>query len=240
VRKVVAALAALAAIVLVVAAVVLSQGPSGAKGGVRAEYKVVPADGKAPSAQVLADIRAIVERRAIASGIEKPTVAATSPDRILLDLPGLSHADSSGRLVEPIGDLAFVPLGQGRFLEGQRLDVSAYPQLLGGQEVQSIVVRRDNGYALVAVELTALGRQRLAEWTAIHVGDSLGIVLDGTVVSAPQIQTPIPSGELLLTFGQDDPFTLERARSFVAVVSSGPLPMPLVEVSSQVVATFGA
>ena len=108
------------------------------------------------------------------------------------------------------------------------------------EEVQSIVVRRDNGYALVAVELTALGRQRLAEWTAIHVGDSLGIVLDGTVVSAPQIQTPIPSGELLLTFGQDDPFTLERARAFVAVVSSGPLPMPLVEVSSQVVATFGA
>ena len=69
-RKVVAALAALAAIVLVVAAVVLSQGPSGAKGGVRAEYKVVPADGKAPSAQVLADIRAIVERRAIAADPE--------------------------------------------------------------------------------------------------------------------------------------------------------------------------
>jgi preprotein translocase subunit SecD len=59
------------------------------------------------------------------------------------------------------------------------------------------------------------------------VGRYLIVSLDGTIVTAPQVMSPIPDGEAELAGYFDEDF----ATTLAAQLNSGPLPFPLVPVS---------
>src|SRR5690606_38710628 len=62
----------------------------------------------------------------------------------------------------------------------------------------------------------------LSEYTAANVGTTMGILIDGRVLSAPTIQAQI--GEQALISGN---FTESEARELAAVIGGGILPFPL-------------
>ena len=70
---------------------------------------------------------------------------------------------------------------------------------------------------VVDVSMTAAGRERLAEVTSAHVGERLGMVVDGRLVTAPVIRAPLTEGRALLVGN----FDAEEARRIAAGVMAG-------------------
>lgn len=72
------------------------------------------------------------------------------------------------------------------------------------------------------MHFTDEGKRILADYTAQHIGDVLGIVLDNIVLMAPRISTPITEGVAALS----GTWTKEEAACLAAEMS-GALPFPL-------------
>jgi protein-export membrane protein SecD len=89
----------------------------------------------------------------------------------------------------------------------------------------------------VAFEMQPDAAGRFEDYTANHIGQFLTIVLDGEVISSPQIQSAIPGGTGQIT----GDFTFQEARSLAIQLQYGALPVPL-EVESQrsIGATLGS
>ena len=81
------------------------------------------------------------------------------------------------------------------------------------------------------------GKEKFAEFTTNHVGDILAIVLDGQVISAPNIEEPITEGQVQISGGFKD---VRDARMLAQLLNAGALPVPLRPAQTQIVgATLG-
>lgn len=90
---------------------------------------------------------------------------------------------------------------------------------------------------LVAVRFTSEGSKLFADITRAHVGEQLGIFLDGELLSAPVINEPITGGTAIISGS----FTPEEARALAQNLSFGALPVPIELQSTQTVgASLGA
>ena len=76
------------------------------------------------------------------------------------------------------------------------------------------------GQPIVNFTTTDDGVRLFARITGSHVGDRLAIVLDGTVYSAPTIQTRIPNGRSIITGSTDK----AEAKDLAIVLRAGALP----------------
>jgi preprotein translocase subunit SecD len=83
----------------------------------------------------------------------------------------------------------------------------------------------------VAFALTDEGRQTFADFTAVHVGDILGIALDKVLISAPSISTAITEGQGVITGS----FDRDSANRLAVQLRYGSLPIPLKVVESSTV-----
>src|SRR3990172_664594 len=96
--------------------------------------------------------------------------------------------------------------------------------VMTGADLADALVDQDQGGNLgVSFTLAEPGAQLFGDYTSSHVGDLLGIVLDGTLISAPVINSPITTGNGIIT-GQ---FTPEEANSLAVQLRFGRLPIPL-------------
>lgn len=73
---------------------------------------------------------------------------------------------------------------------------------------------------VVDIKLTPRGGQRFYAATRRYVKQRLAIVVDGVVVSAPVIQTPIPGGTLQITMATADVDPCAKARRLAAALRS--------------------
>ncbi len=209
------------------------------QGGLRVEYQVLPADGKTPTAADLDDIRNIVERRVNATGVSEPLVVTQGNDRIVVELPGVDDPEAIRKLVGTTGKLYFVPIpaGSPAVTAGQTLDLTTYPPLFGGDQIASVAIGTDQfGRPAVDFTLKSDGAAKFAEYTTQNVGNQFAIVLDDTVISAPQIQSAITGGK-----GQITGLSLAEANNLITVLRYGSLPFPIQEIATQSIApTLGA
>ncbi len=79
------------------------------------------------------------------------------------------------------------------------------------------------GRWIVNMELTAEGARIFSRVTGANVNKRLGIVLDGRVVSIPNIQEKIPSGRAQITGMDND----KEAKDLAIVLRAGALPAPV-------------
>ncbi len=112
--------------------------------------------------------------------------------------------------------------------------VSRKAELTGDSLKSASVDYQQFGQKVVQISFDAKGRKIFAKVTADHAPGGaknpdpngrhyLGIVLDGTLYSAPFIRTSIPGGEAVI----EGAFTLEEARDLALVLRAGALPAPL-------------
>lgn len=89
---------------------------------------------------------------------------------------------------------------------------------------------------MVSVHFSDEGAKLFADITRAHVGEQLGIFLDGELLSAPVINEAIVGGTAVIS----GDFTVDEARALAENLSFGALPMPIKLVSTQTIdATLG-
>ncbi|MCS7070461.1 MAG: protein translocase subunit SecD [Anaerolinea sp.] len=83
---------------------------------------------------------------------------------------------------------------------------------------------------IIQFELTPEGGAIFGPYTAAHINEPLGIVLDGVLLSAPTIRARLDTGGII-----EGGFTEQEARQLALQLRSGALPIPLRVVSSDTV-----
>ncbi len=222
----------------------------------RVEYQALPNDGVAPDADAMNTIRDIIERRVNSIGVSEPQVVTQGSDRVVVELPGESDENAIEQLVGQTGLLEFIPLPPAKYgtasttttggptgvTQGEPLpnDPTLIP-LFGGSAVTSASAATDqNGLPVVAFDLSSDAASKFATYTTNNVGNFFAIVLDGTVVSAPSIQSPIPGGHGQITVGSGVNAQTE-VNNLVTVLKYGSLPFKIQFVQGTTIsATLGS
>jgi preprotein translocase subunit SecD len=225
------------------------------RGGLRVEYQVQPVGDVVATPADVATIRDIIERRVNSTGVAEPLVQTQGSDRIIVELPGVSDPDAIRVLLGTTGRLDFVPLppetyGSVDIATGQPIQgtkpvptqgATLTPLFSGDQIASSSVATDDVGQRVVAFTLKQEGADLFATYTGANLGSYFAIVIDGTVVSAPYIQSAITGGEGQISGGGGAGFAFEEANSLVTILKFGSLPFPIAEIGvTDVKATLGA
>jgi preprotein translocase subunit SecD len=223
------------------------------QGGLRIEYQVLPAEGKTPTRDDLAVLRQIILNRIDKSGVAEPTVVAQGNDRIVVEMPGVTNFEQIESLIGTTGRLDFVPLGSTPASPDQQLNpewlatkcansTDAYNCVLfSGDQVTSASIGADQqGQRTVNFTLSGTAKDQFAAHTAANTNNYFAIVLDGSVISAPSINEPIPGGQVQISQQGIGGYPLAEAQNLVTVLQFGQLPFPIEALSrSQVSPTLG-
>jgi len=112
-----------------------------------------------------------------------------------------------------------------------------YSPLMTGSALDSVIVGRDQlGAYTIDFTLKSDAAKLFGDYTSGHVGDYLAIVLDGTVLSSPRVNSAITEGRGQISGN----FTQESANQLAIQLRYGSLPVPLkISESRQVGATLG-
>ncbi|MCP4710005.1 MAG: protein translocase subunit SecD, partial [Planctomycetes bacterium] len=79
------------------------------------------------------------------------------------------------------------------------------------------------GKPMIEIEFTSEGTEKFREATAKLVGRPLAILLDGKIISAPEVREAIPSGKAQIT----GHFSVKEMRDLVIKLKAGALPIPI-------------
>ena len=195
------------------------------KGGLRV---VLQTDNPNPDPDDLEKARLVIENRINGLGVAEPLIQIAQPNRIVVELPGLSPEEQD-KALKLIGQQAVLEFrivkqeAQGKARTELTLDDLGPVELKGSDLVDARVQFDRFNRPEVALEFTPEGAKKFADLTRNNIGRRLAIVLDGTIYSAPNIQTAITDGRAVIT-GIND---LDEATQIALVLRSGSLPVPL-------------
>ena len=165
-----------------------------------------------PTAQVNDDamerVIRIMEKRVNELGLAEPIVQRQGARRIIVELPGVKDPDK-----------AIAVIGKTAMLEFQDEDGNT---VLTGTDLKEAHEQTDQqGQNLVGLEFTDEGGKKFAELTMNNVGRRIAILLDGEVLTAPNVKEAITGGKAVIT-GQR---TLQEAHELAILRRSGALPV---------------
>ena len=152
---------------------------------------------------------AIMEKRVDALGLTEPIIQREGERRVIIELPGVKDPDAAIKTIGKTAMLEFRDEDGNTVLTGTDLkDAQASTNPQTGQNV-------------VNLEFSDEGAQKFADLTMKNVGRTIAILLDGEVLTAPNVREPILGGRAEIT-GQK---TLEEAQNLAVVLRSGALPV---------------
>ena len=191
----------------------------------------------------------VLRKRVDKFGVAEPIIQPEGSDRILVQLPGLSEADKI-RARENIRKAAHLELRMvhpnSEKLYDEKMPVPGYEVLttteesatgqktiehllvskkveMTGQYITSAWMQRDEvGNPEILFTLDPTGTEVFGKLTASHVHERMGIVLDGELLSAPNIRDAIETGSCQITGS----FTDKEAQDLANALQN-PLAVPL-------------
>lgn len=197
----------------------------------------------------------VVRRRIDAMGTREPTIIRQGDDRIVVQVPGLENPDELKELLGKTAELEFklvdtlalasdveqgiAPPGSeiipyddegiyaGQFLAVKRLGGVRGDSLTGAQQSYD----GQTNEAVVSIQFDTQGGARFARLTTENVNKPFAIILDGEVLSAPNINEPIMGGGAQISGN----FTVESANQLAIALRSGALPVELTVVEERTV-----
>ena len=182
----------------------------------------------------------IVRRRIDDVGTKEPTILQRGEKRILVELPGLKDPERIKSLLGKTAQLNFRlvtdnnEFGTDELISenGEKLNVSKRIIMSGENLIDAQPnINNQNNEPTVSFTLDRLGSQKFGRATTDNVGKRLAIVLDGEIVSAPNINEPITSGNGMISGN----FTFQDATDLSLLLRSGALPTPLIVVEERTV-----
>jgi preprotein translocase subunit SecD len=192
-----------------------------------------------------------LERRVNALGVTEPVIAATGSrgDQILVQMPGVTDVEQAKRIIKTTAQLSLKLVEnsaatQETLLQGvggkvpDNMELVSGPSDTPGQPTyfllrkEAMITGRDLKNARVGVDennrpqinfsLNALATDKFARETGRNIGRQLAILLDGTVYSAPVIQSKLGSDNRITGH-----FTTQEADELSKILKAGALPATL-------------
>jgi len=182
----------------------------------------------------------IVRRRIDDIGTKEPTILQRGEKRILVELPGLKDPERIKVLLGKTAQLNFRLVADNNEFgtdeliseNGEKLNISKRIIMSGENLIDAQPsIQNQNNEPTVSFTLDRLGAQKFGRATTDNVGKRLAIVLDGEIVSAPNINEPITSGNGMISGN----FTFQEATDLALLLRSGALPTPLLVVEERTV-----
>ena len=174
----------------------------------------------------------IVRRRIDDVGTKEPTILQRGEKRILVELPGLKDPDRIKNLLGKTAELNFrlvsenAEFGFDELISetGENLKVSKRIVMSGENLIDAQPsIKNQQNEPSVSFTLDRVGAQKFGRSTTDNVGKRLAIVLDGKIISAPNINEPITSGNGIISGN----FSFQEATDLALLLRSGALPTPL-------------
>ncbi|MDE2213015.1 MAG: protein translocase subunit SecD [Patescibacteria group bacterium] len=225
-------------------------------GGTELEYTAdtsnVPASQVADS---LSALQAVIERRVNAFGVGEPVVETERGGllgegdyRLVVELPGVTNVTQAETMIGQTPTLAFELVKHG--YESNLTTASGTPNPaafattgLTGTYLTGASLQFGNGQGalgsepVVEVNFDSQGAQLFSQITTQNVGSELAIFLDGQLLSAPVIQTPITNGTAIISGN----FSAETAKELATNLNLGALPVPITLSTTETIgATLGS
>jgi preprotein translocase subunit SecD len=213
-------------------------------GGVQALLEADLPEGTAVDAEKMRTATRIVENRVNGLGVTEAVVQQAGDQRIVVELPGVEDPTVAISTIQETGLLEFVDMGSTPLVAGTiittdiatsespQTDQQVWHTVMTGDTIENVQVSRDpSGQYVIQFQLNSEGADIFADYTTNHVGEYLGIVLDKTVISAPNVNEPITEGEGVISGA----FTLESANNLAVQLRYGSLPIPLKVVETRTI-----
>jgi len=97
-----------------------------------------------------------------------------------------------------------------------------------GLEKSSVDISPYSGRPEVRIKFTGVGGKRFAKLTRANVGRKVAMILDGRILSAPTLETPIEGGRSVISFEGESLIKVERdANDLSTVINTGSPSVPL-------------
>jgi len=190
----------------------------------------------------------VVRKRIDALGTREPTIIREGSDRILVQVPGLKDPTALKNLLGQTAKLEFklvdttaLPSDIAQGIRPPGDDLVPYAPGAHGAEAGLLPVKRLGGIKgdqltdasqsfdsrsnspVVSITFDSAGGAKFAKLTTENVGHPFAIILDGKVLSAPNINEPIMGGSAQISGG----FTVDSANQLAIALRSGALPVDL-------------
>ncbi|AHE54471.1 protein translocase subunit SecD [Sphingomonas sanxanigenens] len=187
----------------------------------------------------------IIRKRIDSLGTREATIVRQGSTRILVQVPGVQDPAQVKNLIGQTAKLEFklvADVSQADLLQNRApagTQILPYPTNPGGIPV--IAVQRQvmvsgeeltdaqqafepqSNEPVVGIRFNGSGAKKFARVTTDNVGKPFAIILDGVVLSAPNINEPITGGSAQISGS----FTVESANQLAIALKSGSLPVKL-------------
>ncbi|MCX6795410.1 MAG: protein translocase subunit SecD [Candidatus Falkowbacteria bacterium] len=220
------------------------------QGGTHLVYKAdvsgIPA---ADQASALESVRDVIEHRVNVFGVSEPLVqvnhSAGGDYRIIAELAGIKDVNEAIKMIGETPLLEFretvasAPIvlnassTSNISLDAGNQQVSWKNTELSGKDLKRAVLEFDqkDGSPYVSLEFNDNGAKEFAAITERNIGKPVAILLDGQVISSPNVNEKISGGKAMISGS----FTIDEAKNLVKRLNSGALPVPISLISQQTV-----
>jgi preprotein translocase subunit SecD len=189
-------------------------------------------------------VRSVISRRVDLYGVSETSIKTSKVGedyRLIVELPGVDQPQEALDLIGKTAQLVFAS----PIFQPPPASPSAEPVLSGfiptdltGADLQRAQVTFETNNRQPGVSLTFKdsGREKFKDLTEQHLNQPLAITLDGSIVTAPVVQSVITTGQAVIT-GQ---FTNEEAKNLSIQLNAGALPVSVSILSQKnIPATLG-
>ena len=186
-------------------------------------------------AEIMDQTRAVLNNRVNQLGVAESTVTIEGTDRLRVEMPGVSDAETAIKAIGTTAKLYFV-LADGSVV-------------VEGTHVKDAQIDTDGASYKINLEFDSEGAALFAEGTKKAVAmepevtiegmaaNQIAIVLDDVIISHPEVREVISEGKCEISGN----FTRDEASTTAALIRGGALPVELKEIQSSVqTATIGA
>lgn len=185
----------------------------------------------------------IVRNRVDSLGVREASIQRQGNESLLVQIPGISNAQEALAVLGSTGQLEFVDVASitdtttvaavAAGDDNVKLKEGTYSAFMTGEVVRNAAVQQNptTGEIEVTLSMNSEGTRTWAEYTAANIGKQVAVVLDGTVQSAPVVQSAIPDGQTAISGN----FTADTAKQLKTVLETGSLPVTLRFSESRVV-----
>jgi preprotein translocase subunit SecD len=198
----------------------------------------------------------VVRKRIDALGTREPTIIRQGAQRIVVQVPGLSDPQAlknllgkTAKLEFKLVDLTAAPTDIAKGIAPPGSEIVPYADPARSGTGPAIAVRRLGGIKgdsltnaqqtndqqtnepVVSIQFDQQGGAKFAKLTTENTNKPFAIILDGKVLSAPNINEPILGGQAQISGG----FSVESANELAISLRSGALPVDLKVVEERTV-----
>ena len=210
---------------------------------------ITPAGVEQLRANAMAQSQEILRKRIDPDGTREMTIQPQGERRIIVQVPGatdpqeiIKRGSATAKLTFHMVDdtVPFADMEAGRVPPGTLLLKETRGRGAAAQEIPIVIKERavitgdmlnraqgafspETSLPIITFEFNAQGARRFADVTRDNVGRRFAAVLDGEVITAPNIRRPILGGSGII----EGDFTIEEANETAVLLNSGALVVPL-------------